>query len=61
MTAPPTTSDAWWIFTYARLTPTTAARLIHSGAQRRPSHAISVAAAKAAALACPLGKADVLG
>ena len=35
---PATTSEAWWMRTYARLAATTDASVHHSGADRRPSH-----------------------
>ena len=45
----------------ARLSATTAAMAIHSGCVQRGLRAQSSVAAKAAALACPLGKLDVDG
>ena len=47
--------------TYARLVPTIAASVHHSGRVRGRLQALRIVAAKAAALACPLGNADVLG
>src|SRR4051812_19687531 len=44
MTAPATTSDAWWIFTWTRLDETTAASTNHSGRERGRPVESSVAA-----------------
>jgi len=47
--APATTSDGWWMRTYARLTATTAAVEYHTGANRLPVAAVRIAALKNAA------------
>ena len=47
--------------TYARLVPTIAASVHHSGRVRGRPQAPRIVAANAAELACPLGNADVLG
>lgn len=61
MASPATTSDAWWMRTYARETATVPAIVHHSGAQRGPSQPVSTVAANAAALAWPYGNEDVIG
>src|SRR5215218_4739938 len=58
---PATTSEAWWMRTYALLTATVEASVHHSGAERLSSHDVSRTAVNAAALACPDGNDDVSG
>ena len=66
MAIPATTSDAWWMRTYARLTPTAPASVHHSGAVGisrayvRIHHASDVVAGMAAGAALGLGARTIL-